>query len=120
MFTIVYDSRTGNVKRFVNKIGMDSLQICEDLIINRPFAFITYTTDFGKVPDTTLRFLERNHTYMVGVASSGNKVWGNNFAASADIISNTYNVPILLKFELAGTKRDIELFKLALDNLKKE
>ncbi|NQD53699.1 class Ib ribonucleoside-diphosphate reductase assembly flavoprotein NrdI, partial [Bacillus altitudinis] len=41
---------------------------------------------------------------------SGNKVWGDNFAKSADTISKQYQVPILHTFELSGTKRDVELF----------
>ncbi|MEH7897074.1 class Ib ribonucleoside-diphosphate reductase assembly flavoprotein NrdI, partial [Bacillus pumilus] len=65
---------------------------------------------FGQVPSTTQSFLEKNAHLLLGVAVSGNKVWGDNFAKSADTISKQYQVPILHTFELSGTKRDVELF----------
>ncbi len=46
----------------------------------------------------------------MGVAASGNRVWGDNFAKSAEKISKQYQVPILGKFELSGTAKDVELF----------
>ncbi|RPK20028.1 MULTISPECIES: class Ib ribonucleoside-diphosphate reductase assembly flavoprotein NrdI [Paenibacillus] len=115
---IAFDSRTGNVKRFVGKLEMDAFNISEIDYADEPFALITYTTGMGMVPQKTLDFLEKNHKNLVGVASSGNRNWGNNFAKSAEIISVMYGVPILLKFELFGTDNDIKSFKQALDNLR--
>ncbi len=115
---IAFDSRTGNVRRFVSKLEMDAFDISEVAKTDEPFALITYTTGMGMVPKTTLDFLERNHRNMIAVASSGNRNWGKSFAKSADVISVMYGVPILLKFELFGTDNDIESFKQALDNLR--
>lgn len=108
---IIYDSKTGNVKRFINKLNMECIQIKEDLIINIPFILITYTTGIGQLPETISKFLIHNSHNLIGVAASGNRNWGNSFAIVADIISEKYNVPILHKFELAGTKKDVEKFK---------
>lgn len=108
---IVYDSFTGNTKRFVQKLGFDNVRIEDGLIIEQPFILVTYTIKFGEVPKKTQDFLTRNSNYMIAVASTGNRNWGDNFAKSADIISNMYNVPIICKIELSGTESDVLNFK---------
>ncbi|WP_088044007.1 class Ib ribonucleoside-diphosphate reductase assembly flavoprotein NrdI [Bacillus sp. EAC] len=107
---IVYSSMTGNVKRFVNKIRMPSIQIKDGLTIEEPYILVTYTTGFGSVPDNVNHFLKQNSHYLKAVSASGNRNWGDSFAASADKISSTYNVPVLSKFEMSGTNRDIQYF----------
>lgn len=46
---IVFDSKTGNVKRFIKKLGMPAVQITPDLVMEQPFILITYTSGFGQV-----------------------------------------------------------------------
>jgi protein involved in ribonucleotide reduction len=115
---VVFDSLTGNTKRFVDKLQLNSIKIHEGLVITDPYILITYTTGFGNAPKSTLEFLKSNHEHLKGVAASGNKNWGNNYAMSADVVANTYNVPILLKFELSGTKQDVRLFMQEVTNVK--
>lgn len=112
---IVYDSFTGNVQRFIRKLSYQSVQISDALIMRHPFILITYTIGFGEVPPSTAKFLENNHQYLLGVASSGNRNWGDNYARSADIISNMYHVPCLLKFELGGMESDVKKFILEVE-----
>lgn len=90
---------------------MECLQIREGLIVNTPYVLVTYTTGFGNVPESTSNFLKNNSNKMVGVASSGNRNWGSNFAKAARIITEKYGVPNILEFELSGTKLDIDTFK---------
>lgn len=78
--------------------------------INSPFILVTYTTNFGEVPQSTKDFLDKNGKHLIGVAASGNKNWGEFFAGSADRISRSYQVPIIHKFELSGTAKDVDLF----------
>ncbi|MEI7027119.1 class Ib ribonucleoside-diphosphate reductase assembly flavoprotein NrdI [Paenibacillus sp. y28] len=108
---IVYDSKTGNVKRFIGKLNMQAVPIDHEMIIDEPFVLVTYTTGFGQAPDKTLSFLKRNHQKLKGVSASGNRNWGEGFARSADRIADLYSVPVLSKFELAGTMKDVERFK---------
>ncbi|MGM9987389.1 MAG: class Ib ribonucleoside-diphosphate reductase assembly flavoprotein NrdI [Bacillaceae bacterium] len=108
---VVYDSLTGNVKRFVNKLKMDTVKIDENLELEQEFVLITYTTGFGNVPERVDTFLKKNHSLLKGVSASGNRNWGDLFAGSADKIASTYNVPIISKFELAGTTKDVQAFK---------
>ena len=110
---IAYDSRTGNVQRFVRKLGpaYRSVQIQPDLKLHEPFLLITYTTGFGQVPEKVDAFLALNHELLRGVSASGNRNWGDHFARSADLISRRYHVPVICKFELSGTGRDVEQFQ---------
>ena len=108
---IVFDSMTGNVERFVNKLkNYKAYRINDKLIMNDEYCLITYTIGFGEVPETTKRFLENNYKHLKAVATSGNKVWGDNFGRAGEIISKRYNVPLILKFELSGNEIDIEKF----------
>jgi protein involved in ribonucleotide reduction len=105
---IYYDSLTGNVRRFTERLPFEAESIAEVEEVNSPFILVTYTTGFGNVPPTTAEFLRKHGDYLIGVASSGNRNWGNNFGKAAEHIARDYNVPILLKFELSGTNDDIK------------
>ena len=107
---IVYDSLTGNVGRFASRVEFKRVKVLHELKVNQPFLLVTYTTGFGEVLRSTQEFLKRNYSNLLGVASSGNKNWGQLFGRSADIISFQYNVPIFCEFELSGTCNDIERF----------
>ncbi|MGX9721863.1 class Ib ribonucleoside-diphosphate reductase assembly flavoprotein NrdI [Bacillus sp. FSL M8-0350] len=111
---ITYDTLTGNVQRFVDKITnnmyLNAEKITEDTMITEPFIHITYTIGFGEVPKLTQVFIHNNRELLRGICSSGNKNWGNNFGLAANKIASQYSVPILLKFELAGTDSDVAKF----------
>lgn len=121
---IVFDSKTGNVRRFIESLKLPEevpvTMIEPGLHIRNPFILVTYTTGFGNVPATTLDFLKSNHINLKAVAASGNLVWGNNFARSADIICDMYGVPILMKFEMSGMPDDVETFKERVQNIRYE
>jgi protein involved in ribonucleotide reduction len=108
---VVYDSMTGNVKRFISKLKCPSIQISDTLQVNQPYILVTYTIGFGQVPSSTKEFLKRNSIFLFGVASSGNKNWGQTYAKAASVISNEFNVPIIHTFELSGTVEDVKIFK---------
>lgn len=114
---ILYDSLTGNVLRFVRKLSIEATQIASDMSIYEDFVLITFTTGFGEVPGTTKAFLAKNHRHLKGIASSGNKNFGTNFAAAANKIASQYDVPIILTFELSGTPTDVELFTKGLNKI---
>lgn len=115
---IVYDSLTGNVQRFVNKLnGFNTVKLNDNLLVNEPFVLVTYTIGFGEVPKSTAKFLEGNHTFLRGVACSGNMTWGSNYGRSGKLISEKYNVSFLLRFELSGTDKDRETFIREVKNI---
>ncbi|MCY7989989.1 class Ib ribonucleoside-diphosphate reductase assembly flavoprotein NrdI [Bacillus spizizenii] len=109
---ITYESKTGNVRRFVkalqHKLDIEAIEITDDTIINQEFIHITYTIGFGEVPERTLNFFNKNKNKIRGVAVSGNKVWGDNYGLAGDKLSAKFHTPLLLKFELSGTKQDLQ------------
>jgi protein involved in ribonucleotide reduction len=112
---LIYESKTGNVKRFLDKIqlkeaGLQILKLSDVVSLSEPFVIVTNTTGFGNAPPMVLEFLEHNADYLRGVAASGNRNWKDSFAKSADVISTIFSVPTLLKFELSGTSKDVNCF----------
>ncbi|MCY8934456.1 class Ib ribonucleoside-diphosphate reductase assembly flavoprotein NrdI [Bacillus atrophaeus] len=109
---ITYESKTGNVRRFVKalqqELSIEAIEITDDTIIKQEFIHITYTIGFGEVPERTLNFINNNKNKIRGVVVSGNKVWGENYGLAGDKLSAKFHTPLLLKFELSGTKQDLQ------------
>ena len=114
---VYYDSKTGNVQRFIDKIKKERpewsfVKISGDMEILENGHLVTFTTNFGEIPDTTEKFLENenNKKYIKSVSSSGNMNWGTLFGKAADNIEEKYGIPVLMKFELSGTHIQVEYF----------
>ncbi|MDO4814676.1 MAG: class Ib ribonucleoside-diphosphate reductase assembly flavoprotein NrdI [Gemella sp.] len=110
---IIYLSLTGNCKRFLSYTDVEQeniISISDVDKVNYPFILVTPTIGFGDIPPKVREFMDKNHTFAAGVAASGNRNWGNNFAGSADKINVLYGTPILMKFELLGNSSDIKKF----------
>jgi len=106
---VVYDTMTGNTKKFVNKLPYKSCHISEYDGFS-PFILVTYTMNFGEIPETTKHFMELYNHKCKGVSSSGNKIWGKNFGIAANKITTRFGVPFISKFELQGTDEDVRYF----------
>ena len=110
---IAYASMTGNVRRFTSRLSFPVVNIKEIEQIDEPYVLVTYTFRFGDVPQEVNVFLDRhfnNRRNLVGVAASGNRNWGSLFARAADVIAAKFQVPVLHKFELAGSEEDLQIF----------
>jgi protein involved in ribonucleotide reduction len=111
---IYYDSKTGNVERFIGKIrplkNWIFVKIDGDTVAENKGHLVTFTTNFGEVPKTTEKFLEKNNSKILSISSSGNMNWGKLYALAADKISESYSIPVVLKFELAGLNSEVETF----------
>ena len=114
MVHLYYDSKTGNVQRFINKViqitGWQAHKIEEDLAVQDAGHLITYTTKLGCVPDKTKLFMDKHADKIYSVTSSGNRNWGRNFGLAGDKVSEDYDLPLAMKFELSGTLEDINQF----------
>jgi len=114
MTWIYYDSKTGNVERFVNRLKLhrnwNIQKIGGDFKPLHAGHLITYTTGFGEVPPVTQHFLEENRGVIKSISSSGNKNWGPNYALAAKKIGDQFKLPVLMQFELSGTMADIQRF----------
>lgn len=111
--TVVYDSRTGNVQRFVNRLKKEKnwtfIRITPQMEIKGSYHLLTYTTGIGAVPESTRKFVENNPN-VVSVSSSGNMNWGQYYGVAADYVAEKNGCDVLMKFELSGTQRDVDEF----------
>lgn len=115
---VYYSSLSGNTARLVAALGQKADRIPvspADPMPNpaRPFVMICPTfadgAGRGAVPKQVIRFLNApaRRVLLRGVIGAGNRNFGATFALSGDVIAAKCNVPVLYRFELAGTETDI-------------
>lgn len=115
---IHYSSASGNTARFVAQLGLPSLRIPIGLddpmpVPSGPYVLICPTFADGEgrgaVPKQVIRFLNdpERRALLRGVIASGNRNFGTTYACAGDAIAAKCNVPVLYRFELAGTETDI-------------
>ncbi len=116
---LAYASKTGNVERFVSKLGGHaSLKIETGLEqISEPCVLITYTTGIGQVPSEVEAFVQKNQAHIKGLACSGNRNWGDRFAAAGHALSNRFGLPLVHTFEMSGRSADVAEFKKGVESL---
>ena len=111
---IYYDSKTGNVQRFIDKVvqitGWQAIRIQKEMRIEAEGHLVTFTTNFGQIPAITEEFAANNFTKIYSVTSSGNRNWGRNFGVAGDKVAALFEIPLAFKFELSGTMEDINQF----------
>ena len=112
MRQLVYDSMTGNVRRFAQAVALEVGQAdLLDARVQRPdreFLLLTYTFGSGEVPGLTRALLASHGHLLRGVVASGSFHWGRNFARAADLIAAEYGVPVVAKLNKSGTQADLE------------
>lgn len=114
---VYFSSASGNTQRLVEKLNLPSTRLPRaheaSPIIAEPFVLIcpTYADGQGRnaVPKQVIRFLNdpRNRQRLRGVIGSGNRNFGETFALAGRTIAQKCDVPLLYRFELAGTDQDI-------------
>ena len=103
---VVYASRSGNVEKFVMKLGrnVDSMRIADGSEkVDDDFIIITYTDGVGSIPRQVETFLKANRDHLKAAAVSGNeRRFPNTFAGAADKIAAMFDVPIIVTFDGEG------------------
>ncbi|MFO1446057.1 class Ib ribonucleoside-diphosphate reductase assembly flavoprotein NrdI [Bacillus sp. Bva_UNVM-123] len=106
---IAYASRTGNVRYITSKLEAVSIEISEELMLDKPYLLITYTDGLGEIPVKVVRFLEQNANLCKGVVVSGNSNFGHTvFGGAGDKIATMYHIPLVRKLDLRGYQADYE------------
>lgn len=120
MYQLVYFStHSGNTHKFVKSLGMPNRRIPispkdEMIKADQPFVLVvpTYAGNDGSgaVPKQVIKFLnnKNNRELMVGVIAGGNTNFGKYYGYAGNVISKKCNVPLLYKFELTGTLKEIQ------------
>ncbi|KND62589.1 class 1b ribonucleoside-diphosphate reductase subunit alpha, partial [Candidatus Phytoplasma phoenicium] len=111
---IVFDSsEKGNVYDFVKKLEHKyKIEEIKNFKNDEKDIFlVTKTIKFGEISEITESFLKKYFYLVIGIAVSGNKNFGKNFAKAGDLISEKFNIPLILKFEGKGFEEDVLFLK---------
>ncbi len=120
---VYWSSTSGNTQRFVQALGFSALCLPNQgpvPLMDRPFVLMTPTyaahDGRGAVPKPVIRFLNepQNRGLIKGVIGAGNRNFGALFAQGATVVAQKCNVPVLYRFELAGTIQDVEIVRRGL------
>lgn len=115
---VYYSSASENTARFVARLGLPADRIPvspkdEMLAPALPYVLICPTFADGEgrgaVPKQVIRFLNDpdRRALLRGVIATGNRNFGATYALAGRVIATKCNVPVLYRFELAGTDLDI-------------
>lgn len=115
---VFFSSTSENTARFIEKLDLPALRLplkasdAELIRIEEDFVLVTPTygtTRKGYVPRQVVAFLnqEQNRVRCKGVIGAGNLNFLDDYCRAADIISAKLQVPVLYRFELAGTPEDV-------------
>ncbi len=129
MYQLIYFStHSGNTHKFVQRLGMPTVRIPispkDNMVIaDEPFILVTPTyadnEGNGAVPKQVIKFLnnKNNRQLMIGVIAGGNTNFGQFYGYAGTVIAKKCNVPLLYKFELTGTLKEIQDVKQGVTKL---
>lgn len=123
---VYYSSASGNTARFVARLGLPALRIPvrpdeAPPEPGEPFVLIcpTYADGQGQgaVAKPVIRFLNdpARRALLRGVIAGGNRNFGATWALAGRVIAEKCNVPVLYRFELAGTETDLARVRAGLE-----
>lgn len=112
---IVYLSLTGNTRRFVNKLQMDSLEINPAnpfVSVNQPYIVVapTYEIEATESINDFIEY-ENNQSYLKGFMGSGNLNFADLYVFTAKDLESEYKKKLLLSFEYSGSEKDVLMAK---------
>ena len=101
---IVYTSRTGNVQKLIDRLGIDAVKITDGTEkVDNDYILITYTDGVGIIPKTVEKFIEANKNGLKAAFVSGNSErHPDSFCGAADKLAEKYGVEIITRFEKDG------------------
>lgn len=112
MIEVVYFSKTGNTRRFVEKLGLPNYEVSDlppttsRLILVTP----TYSNADGSdaVPPEWDGFLRNPDlsSRVIGVVACGDRAFGSTFGKGGALIAARLGVPVVCYTELVGTETD--------------
>jgi protein involved in ribonucleotide reduction len=119
---IYYSNRSGNTKRFAEKLEIKNTYSVYD-IATATQDYILFVPTYGAgndghhVPQAVKTFLslKTNADHLRGVVGFGNTNFGKTYCKAAEIIAKKFNVPILGRVELFGTPEDVVEIKERLE-----
>ena len=115
---VFFSSTSENTARFIEKLDLPALRLplkttdAGLVRVDQDFVLVTPTYGAGGkgfVPKQVIAFLnqEENRVRCRGVIGSGNINFLGDYCRAADLVADKLQVPVLYRFELAGTNEDV-------------
>jgi nrdI protein len=113
---LVYYTKTGNTKRFIDKInGYESIELSPIdpfIALNEPYVLVIPSYEPNVLPEiyeALDEFLEHGDNYELcaGTFSGGNLNFNDKFGVTAKWVEEKYDIPIIRMFEFQGGDRDV-------------
>lgn len=127
---VYYSNRSGNTRRFVEKLGYKGkvfdLSSMSNLLVHRPYILFVPTYGGGNgehsIPRPVAKFLndKTNRDLLSGIVGFGNTNFGSHYCKAAYLIAEKTGVPIVAKIELLGTPEDVQLVQERLRKLNEQ
>jgi protein involved in ribonucleotide reduction len=122
MEIVYFSNRSGNTKRFVEKLGYENSYSVEQLpLATREYVLFVPTYGSGNndyaIPKPVATFLniKTNRDLLRAVVGFGNMNFGKDYCKAAKLIAKKTGVPILGTVELFGTPQDVETIRERLE-----
>lgn len=121
---VYFSNRSGNTKRFVEKLDDKATGIripldwdSSPLVVTADYVLCVPTYGGGSersaIPKQVKAFLNipENRDRLKGVIGFGNTNFGDNFCKAAELISRKTGVPVIARVEIFGTDDDVNKVK---------
>lgn len=118
---IVFVSLTGNVRKFVGKVGIDSIELdysnpCIQMNDHYVLVVPSYDDELTEVVSSFVKYKD-NENYLLAISGSGNMNFDKEYCFNADQLSQIFNKPLINKFEFSGTEDDVIIFKREVEKI---
>lgn len=110
---IIFQSVIGNTRAFVQKSGLESLEITpenyDEIKVDQNFILVapTYDHETTYILDEFMKYQD-NYKHCQGVFGGGNRNFMDLFCYTAKKISKYFDVPLLHLFEFQGSQYDVD------------
>jgi protein involved in ribonucleotide reduction len=116
---VYFSNYSGNTKRFVDKLELDSIRIPIDwdpvdpVYIEQEYVLMVPTygggSDKSSIPKQVVKFLNipNNRTNLRAIVGLGNTNFGEHYCKAAEMISAKTGAPVIARVEIFGTNDDV-------------
>lgn len=120
---VYFSNYSGNTKRFVDKLGVETTRIpiswdpAHPIKMESPYVLIVPTYGGGSensaIPKQVKKFLNipQNRVNLAGIVGMGNTNFGEHYCKAAMLISDKTGKPVIAKVEIFGTNEDVNNVK---------
>lgn len=128
---VYFTTNTRYTERFTKKLGYPAERIpqtqgrkgreADDLVVDYQYVLILPTYGSGAPHTAVMRqvkkflAIKQNRDHCIGVIAGGNTNFGRGYGIAGDVISKKLKIPMLYRYEIMGTQRDVQNVRQGLE-----